>query len=224
MGYLRSLQLRRMDGRRFAADTGTGAGGAPTGENQAVAEGADVPDGHSADAGAKERQGADKAFTQADIDRILAREQAKWKRGQEKAISEARTEAERLATMSADERTEAERVRREAAIAQREQEITRRELHAQALEELAVRGLPRDLSGILNYKDADACSASIEATDKAFRAAVQSAVDERLRGQLAPKGAGSVSTIDYNAEAQKAQAAGNVALAAHYTRLAGEKK
>ena len=70
---------------------------------------------------------------------------------------------------------------REAAIAKREAEITRRELRAEAIETLHKRGLPANLEAVLNYADADACSASIDTVEKAFREAVQQGVDERLR-------------------------------------------
>ena len=46
--------------------------------------------------------------------------------------------------------------------------------------ELAKRKLPGGLLDILNYSDADACSASIATVEKAWRECVQQGVNERL--------------------------------------------
>ena len=40
--------------------------------------------------------------------------------------------------------------------------------------------MPRGLEAILNYADADACNASIDAVEKVFREAVQQGVNDRL--------------------------------------------
>lgn len=96
------------------------------------------------------------------------------------------TEAQKLARMTAEQKAEHERKQREEQLAKREAEITRRELTAQAKDTLTSKGLPIELAAVLNYTDADACSASLEAVEKAFAAAVSKAVDERLR-QPAPK-------------------------------------
>lgn len=129
---------------------------------------------------------------QAAIDSTVRQRLARERRDAEKRIEqareEARSEAEKLAQMNEAQRAEHERQRveqaakdREAAIAKREAEITRRELRAEAIETLHKRGLPANLEAVLNYADADACSASIDTVEKAFREAVQQGVDERLR-------------------------------------------
>lgn len=129
---------------------------------------------------------------QAAIDSAVKQRLARERRDAEKRIEqareEARSEAEKLAQMNEAQRAEHERQRaeqaakdREAAIAKREAEITRRELRAEAIETLHKRGLPANLEAVLNYPDADACSASIDTVEKAFREAVQQGVDERLR-------------------------------------------
>lgn len=135
---------------------------------------------------ARQGEREERGFTQADIDRIIAREQAKWRRQQERAVETARTEAQRLAGMNAEERARTEREAREAELSRREAEITRRELHAQALDTLAGRGLPAELADVLNLSDAQSCEASIRKVESAFRASVQKGVEERLRGS-APK-------------------------------------
>lgn len=60
---------------------------------------------------------------------------------------------------------------------------------------------------MLNYADADTCNKSIEAVGKVFQQAVEKAVNEKLRGNGAPKGgAGSESALqDQIAKAMRGQ-------------------
>lgn len=178
MNYLRKLQLCR------------DAGDSPAG-NPAGAEGAGAgTDGGTSDQDNGGQQGAEgnpagsevKTFTQADIDRIVQQTIVKERKRAETAVQNARTEAERLAQMTAEQRAEHERQERETALAKREAELTRRELRAQALETLSGRGLPHELADVLNYADADTCNASIAGAEKAFRAAVQRGVEDRMKG------------------------------------------
>ena len=137
-------------------------------------------------------QPAERTFTQADVDRMIAdrlsRERRQHQQDIENARTEARTEAEQLAQMTAEQRAQREQERarkaaeqREADLARREAEINRRELRAQAIDTLLSRELPHELESILDYSSADACNASIDNVEKVFRAAVQSGVDARLK-------------------------------------------
>lgn len=169
----------------MAPDAG-GANGAQAAENDAGGVQADEND-----ASREERaSAAEKTFTQADIDRIVRREQAKWKRQQEMVVNQARTEAERLASMTAEERAREQANQREAELTRRETEITRRELRAQALETLAQKQLPAELAQVLDYTDAEHCSASIEALSKAVARAVQQGVEARVAASTPKAGRG----------------------------------
>jgi hypothetical protein len=187
MSYLRLLQLRRMD-----AD-GTGGGDNATEVRADEKAGAEVK---------SEEKSGDKAktFTQEDLDRVitdrLKRERTKWEKETETKVSAAVTEAEKFAKMTAEQRAEAEREAREKKLADREVEITRRELRAKALEALAEKGLPKELAETLNYTDADSCNQSIESVEKAFRAAVDAAVNAKLRGN--PPKVGDPVKTDYD--------------------------
>ncbi len=129
----------------------------------------------------------EKTYTQADLDAAIARTLAKERAKAERLVAAARTEGERLARMTADEREQAERMVREDALTAREAEVTRRELRVTAQGELAKRGLPAALADVLHYADADACSASIAAVEQAFRSAVQTGMEARLRNPDIPK-------------------------------------
>ncbi len=190
---------------------------------QFFAEGADANIDQTGEDGsqtAQEAAGQAKTYTeeelQSEINRAVQQRLARQRRDEEKRLeaarAEGRSEAEKLAQMSAEQRAEHERQvaeqaarDRENALAQREAEITRRELRATAIDTLLKRGLPKSLESVLDYKDADSCNASIDVVDKAFRAAVQEGVNERLkasgvtvRGGNAPDYA-SMSDAEYYA-------------------------
>lgn len=151
--------------------------------------GEDEPQEPQTDAPAEPQQ--ERMFTQAEMDAAIANRLSRYKRDEDKRIEEAkqaaRSEAEKLAKMNAEQRAEHDRQEAERAakaredeITRREAELTRRELKAAAMDELAKRKLPGGLLDILNYSDADACSASIATVEKAWRECVQQGVDERL--------------------------------------------
>lgn len=138
------------------------------------------------------QQQTQRTFTEADVNRIVADRLARERRNMQQQLADARaagrTEAERLAQMSAEERARHEQEQaqqaaqqREQQLAQREADITRRELRAQAIDTMANRGLPKGLADMLDYSSADACNASIATVEKVFRDAVQQGVNERLR-------------------------------------------
>lgn len=128
---------------------------------------------------------------QAEFDRRISKAldtaKGKWQKEQEEAIEAARTEAEKLAKMNAEEKAKHEREKREADLARREAELNRRELKAEAASVLTQKGLPLELLGSINLDSAEESKKSIEAVEAAFRAAVQAGVDERLKGKEPPK-------------------------------------
>lgn len=179
----------------FAEDAG-GAGGAG---GSAAGGSGDAGNQGNGNEGGKDGQGAagqqgGMSFddflkdpkNQAEFDRRMAKgietSKAKMQAEIEAQIANARTEAEKLAKMNAEEKAKYEQQKREGELAAREAEITKRELSAQAKETLAERGLPIGLSDLLNYSSADACQASIEAVQKTFQEAVEKAVEEKLKG------------------------------------------
>lgn len=127
---------------------------------------------------------------QAKIDSLIAKTVARERANRDKAIEDAKTEAEKLAKMNADQKAEYERQQREDAINKREADITRRELQAMAKETLADRGLPLTLAKVLVFTDAESTNSSIDAVERAFRESVEAGVNERLRGGTPPGGGG----------------------------------
>jgi len=157
-------------------------------------------DGGGNDDGGQDAGGADntlmgfddylKAGGQSEFDRrvqkavntAVTKAQEKWSALQDEKLSE----AEKLAKMTQAEKAEYMAKKREKDLADREAAITKRELMAEAKNTLTSKGLPLELADVLVYTDADACSASIDAIEKAFSTAVQTAVNERLKGGEAP--------------------------------------
>ncbi len=178
--YLRALQLRRAANGDGGAPEGPAADGQPAAGAAAGVE-AEPPAGRE----------AGKAFTQADVDEIIRKTIARERTRADKAVETARTEAERLATMTAEQRAEHDRQERETKLAAREAEINRRELRATALQTLGERSLPAELADVLDYGDADKCGASIDSVEKVFRAAVQKGVEQRMKGETPAAGTGT---------------------------------
>jgi len=138
---------------------------------------------------------------QSEFDRRMTKAietaREKWQTEHEEKLERAKTEAEKLAKMNAEQRAEHERQQREDELAKREADITRRELRASTIDELVEKGLPISLADIINYTDADSTKSSIEAVEKAFRQAVGDGVNERLKGNP-PKGGGGGSGGEIN--------------------------
>lgn len=174
--------LRLLQNRRMLAPDGIG-GAAPAAE----------PEQGDAQTGQEGAETTPAALTQADVDRIVAREKAKLQKGYDARLAAAIKEAETRAQMTAEERAKADAERAAHELAKREAAITRRELRAQALETLAAGGLPKELADTLNYTDADACAASLEAVKKAFTAAVAAGINDKLR-QPPPKAGAAAGT------------------------------
>ena len=135
---------------------------------------------------------------QSEFDKKVAKAletaKGKWASETQLQIETAKTEAEKLAKMNADQKAAYEAQKKIDELTGREKNITTRELKAQAYETLAEKGLPKDLVEILNYESADTCNKSIESVSKAFQSAVEKAVNEKLRGNGTPGGAQGTGT------------------------------
>lgn len=128
---------------------------------------------------------------QKAVNTAVNKAQQKWKIMTDDQVSE----AEKLAAMTKEEKAEYLRQKQEKDLAAREANITKRELMAEAKNTLAEKNLPVGLADVLNYTDADSCSRSIAAVEKAFQEAVQAAVEEKLKGGKPPKKAPDGETV-----------------------------
>lgn len=190
-----------MNLQHFAADgAGGGAGGGGTsGDGEGTGEGTAAAGSEGAAAGGEGSAAAPQSFddflkdpkNQAEFDRRVAKaldtSRTKMQADIEAKMQEARTEAEKMAKMNAEQKAQYEREKQAKELADREAAITKRELMATAKEQLAEKGLPISLASVLNYSSAEECTASIDAVGKAFQEAVEKAVNDRLAGGKPPK-------------------------------------
>lgn len=123
---------------------------------------------------------------QAEFDRRVSKAMEKQKATLTeefgKTLEEKLSEAKKLEKLNAEQKAEYERQMKDKALAEREAAVAKRELTAEAISQLAEKGLPQELSTCLNYDSAEACKTSLEAVEKAFSAAVEKAVNDKLRG------------------------------------------
>lgn len=132
---------------------------------------------------------------QAEFDRRVQKALGTAKEKWEALMDDKLSEADKLAKMTKDEKVQYQQQKREKELADKEAAITRRELMAEAKNTLSEKGLPVPLAELLNYTDADNCSKSIVALEKAFAQAVQAQVDKMLEGGKPPKKAPQEETV-----------------------------
>lgn len=101
----------------------------------------------------------------------------------------ARSEAERLATLSEDQRKEEDRKAFETERAQFQHD----KLETETVKQLAARGLPVELASQLTGKDATETLSHITTFETAFKAAVERGVNDRLKG-TPPKAGGTTAS------------------------------
>ncbi len=118
-----------------------------------------------------------------------------WEKAKNKELEDARTEAQKLAKMSADEKAEHERQKREKELKERENALMARELKQGAKDLLIEKKLPVEFSDLIHYTDAETTKSQIEKLETAFNSAVEAKVNERLKGKT-PLGSSSSGMSD----------------------------
>lgn len=168
----------------FAEGDGDGAGGGNVSGAGASGEGTNNEplsfDGFLAQKG---NQAEFDRRVQKAIDTAVSNAQQKWQALTDDKLSE----AEKLAKMNKEEKAAYMQQKKEKELSDRESAVARKELMAEAKNTLAEKKLPAGLAEVLNYTNAESCNKSIDAVEKAFQAAVEAAVQERLKGGEPPK-------------------------------------
>lgn len=174
----RIMRLCAPDGGGAAGGTGGGTDGAPSGTATPPSGTATPPSGTTTpppDATEKPTPSFD------DLMKDPAYKAEFDKRSQAKA-DEAKAEAERVAKLTAEERAAEEKKKFDADRAAFEHE----RLENEATKQLAQMGLPVEFASQLIGKDATATLANVQTFGKAFTAAVEKGVNDRIKG-TAPK-------------------------------------
>lgn len=134
------------------------------------------------ESGEDDQEKNEKLFTQADIDKIINKKFAAWKQKQE----EDKKEAERQATMTAEEKLEHERKQLEAERKQLEYE----KMVTNTSKNLTKQGLPAEFADFLVGENQEATDNRIEVFKKAFEDAVAKSVSEKFKNP-SPKASAS---------------------------------
>lgn len=165
-------------------------------------EGAAEPNGAGADGGAETPKTFDDVLGnkdyQAEFDRrvtkALDKAKSKWQEEAKSQIETAKTQAEKLATMTEDERAVEAEKQRLAEFEERERLLNQRELKVTAIDILAEKGLSPKLADVLNYQDENTTKQHIDSLETAFNEAVQAEVDKRLANSVDIPTGGSNAT------------------------------
>lgn len=177
-----NLQLFAEGGDGAGADGGNGGGSGEGAGGEGGAGGGTPPSfddflktgGNQAEFDRRVQKAVNTAVTKA---------QEKWQALADDKLSE----AEKLAKMTKEEKAQYMQQKREKELTDREAAITRKELMAEAKNTLASDGLPQELAEVLDYSDADTCKKSMEKVKEVFQRAVETAVEEKLKGGKPPK-------------------------------------
>lgn len=155
----------------------------------------------AADAAAAKGGDDDKVFkTQEEFDAAFEARFARERKKLEKELADKaaadKTEAERLAKLNDDERQK--ELQRKAAeeSAKRENDLTLREMRLEARDMLLDKGISDTLVDLVVDVDADKTKANVENLSKEFNAAVEKAVEDKLKGKTPNGGNGGGNSQD----------------------------
>ena len=179
-----NLQLFAEGGDGAGADGGNGGGsGEGEGAGGEGGAGSDTPPSFDDFLKTGGNQAEFDRRVQKAVNTAVTKAQEKWQALTDDKLSE----AEKLAKMTKEEKAQYMQQKREKELTDREAAITRKELMAEAKNTLASDGLPQELAEVLDYSDADTCKKSMEKVKEVFQRAVETAVEEKLKGGKPPK-------------------------------------
>jgi hypothetical protein len=124
----------------------------------------------------------EKVLTQEQIDNIVKKRVSEVKEQAEKEKLEAVAEAERLATLSAEQKEKELRERQTRELEEKERALTLKENKLLAREELQSRGIDPTLSDLVEDVDRDRMLTRIEDFERSWKKSVEQAVADQLKG------------------------------------------
>lgn len=193
---VKRLYLKQLFEDGSAGGTGGAAGGVVCQQGgqeggKAGAEGQKGKTGTDDKGKSTEGGNDDKKYSDADLDKIINQKFADWQVKQQKAVDEAK----KLAEMNAQQKAEYERDKLQKELENLKKTNTLSEMGKTARKMLSDDGLniPDELVGMIVAEDAETTKANVESFGKLFKAAVQDAVKDALKGK-AP-GTGGASTV-----------------------------
>ena len=171
-------RLLRMNLQLLASDTGEEGGGGieSTGAESSNSETTNIDETKIEEKSEVENE---KKYTDEDLDALIEKKFSKWKKAEEKRVSE----ATKLAEMNAQQRAEYERDQYKQEIEQLRAESERRKMETTALEMLNEQGVnvSQKLVSTLVSENAEATKESVGAFIEAFNEAVEIAVNNKIK-------------------------------------------
>lgn len=185
-------RLLRMNLQLLASDTGEGGGGGieSTGAESSNPGTTNIDETKTEEKSEVENE---KKYTDEDLDALIEKKFSKWKKAEEKRVSE----ATKLAEMNAQQRAEYERDQYKQEIEQLRAESEKSKMESAALEMLSEQGINvnQKLVSTLVSDNAEATKESVGAFIEAFNEAVENAVNDRIKSAPPKKfGGGSALT------------------------------
>jgi hypothetical protein len=180
---VKKMKKRRFDFQIFAEDAASDPATVPAGSNDDKAATAQPKDEKP---GKSEKD--EKKYSDADLDEIIGKKFAKWQKDQEKKVDEAK----KLAAMNEQQKAEYERDQLQKQLDEYKRKDTLSEMTKTARKMLTDAGIPAsdEVLSILVTTDAEKTKNAVDSYSKAFKAAVEDAVKERLKGNPPTKGTG----------------------------------
>ena len=120
----------------------------------------------------------------------LANARARWEAEQNENLSE----AEKLAKMTKEERERYQFKKDQEKFAAERSKFEHEKLIVEAAKELTGKGIDATLASFVVGKDADETKKNLEAFEKSYNAAVEAAVNDKLKGGVPPKKAPANTT------------------------------
>lgn len=127
----------------------------------------------------------------AKINEALTKAQKSFEEMLKKREAAAKKEAERLSKLSDEERQKAEIENGRKELELREKELQRKELMLEMTKVLAERKIPVQFMDYLIADDSESTLNRITTFEKEYKAAIESAVNDRLKGKVPPVAAGN---------------------------------
>ena len=146
--------------------------------------------------GGKQELEAGKTYTEADLKAEIEKAKAAWATEQQ--------EQARLAKLTPEERAKAESDAKDQQLADLQAKLLQRDLKDAALAKLEKEGFPVGLADLLTYTDQESMEKSLVRVQEVFKASLEAAVKERLRGKT-PEGLGGAATAENALKDQIAQ-------------------
>lgn len=149
----------------------------------------------------------EKTFTQADLDKIINKQFAKWQQKMEEErnkVAEETRESERLEKMSAEERSKNELEKLKKKLEEMQRNEARKDLTNSTLKEMSTRGIDADFLEFIMGEDADTTKSRLDTFEEKFNSMVNAKVEaiiaERFKGKTPVTSTTTTSSSEFSVE------------------------